>query len=181
MEHIKHIMKKIYDHQMDGVIFHSQMADLYDFLHLKGFRKWQEAMIKEESDCTAETQHHFIKRHHALLPPYQKVYENNIIPESWYEHTSMDISKEDIVRETKRSLHEYLKWEKETVEMLNQVSKELIEHEAYSEYMDVREMSEHVAGEIHYIECLMIELESVGYDAVYIQKLQTRFCVEFDD
>ena len=138
-------------------------------------------MVKEEMECTADTQHHFIKRHHVLLPPYQKVYENNIIPMSWYEHSAKDISKDDIVMETKRSLHEYLKWEESTIEMLNHVSKELIEQEAYSEYMDIREMAEHVAGEIHYIECLLIELESVGYDAIYIQKLQNRFCVEFDD
>ena len=181
MEHVKHLMKKLYDHQMDGIIFHFQMIDMYDFLHLKGFRKWQEAMVKEEIEGTAETQHHINKSHHKLLPPYQKVYENNIIPNSWYEQSSMNISKEDIVRETKRSLHEYLNWEKGTLDMLAELSKELIEHEAYSEYMDVREISEHVAGEIHYIECLMIELESVGYDAVYIQKLQNRFCVEFDD
>lgn len=181
MEQIKYIMKKLYDHQMDGIIFHSQMVDLYDFLHLKGFRKWQETMVKEEIECTAETQHHFIKRHHMLLPPYQKVYENNIIPNPWYEQSSMNISKEDIVKETKRSLHEYLNWEKGTLDMLAELSKKLIEHEAYSEYMDIREISEHVAGEIHYIECLMIELESVGYDVVYIQKLQNRFCVEFDD
>lgn len=181
MEKIKEIMKKVYDHQMDGIIFHFQMIDMYDFLHLKGFKKWQECMVKEEMEATADTQHHFIKRHHVLLTPYQKVYENNIIPMSWYEQSSMDVSKEDIIKETKRSLHEYLKWEKETLEMLMHVSKELIEHEAYNEYMDIREMSDHVAGEIHYIECLMIELESVGYDAVYIQKLQNRFCVEFDD
>ena len=96
MEQIKNIMKEVYDHLMNGVLFHADMVDLFDFLYLKGFKKWQKNILEEELDNVTDMQHHFIKRHHMMLPPYQQHYESGLIPATWYGQTAMDISKEDI-------------------------------------------------------------------------------------
>jgi hypothetical protein len=179
MEQIKNIMKEVYDHLMNGVLFHADMVDLFDFLHLKGFKKWQKNILEEELDNVTDMQHHFIKRHHMMLPPYQQHYESGLIPAAWYGQTAMDISKEDIMREVKRVLHDYLAWERKTQMFLREKTKELIHLEAFAEYMDLRELEEDVAGEIAMLEQFIIEMESVGYDCVYIQRVQERFCIEF--
>ena len=181
MEKIRNIMKETYDHIMNGVIMHSNMVDFYDFLHLKGFRKWQEHNVEEEFCHVTEIQHHFIKRHHMMIPPYEEHFTSGVIPTSWYDHSAIEVTKDDIVREVKRSLHEYLDWERKTQIFLKEKTKELIELDAFAEYMDLRELEENVACEIHYLENLIIELESVGYDSIYIQRLQERFCIEFKE
>ena len=179
MHEIKAIMKEVYDHKMDGVIFHSDMITAFDFLGLKGFKKWQENQCEEEVESTNDIQHHFIKHHKMMLEPYQGHYESGVIPSEWYSASKMDISSADIEKHTKRLLQMYHKWEKDTAEFLKMKSKELIEHEAYSEYIELREMCEDVHKEIYFIEDFCVELESVNYDCKYIMKVQERFCLEF--
>ena len=179
MHEIKEIMKEVYDHSMNGVIFHSDMVTAFDFLKLKGFKKWQEHQTEEEVETTNDVQHHFIKHHKMMLHPYQGGYMSPVIPKEWYSHSAMDISAADIQAHTKRLLHEYHKWEKDTVEFLKEKSKELIALEAYSEYIELREMIEDVYNEICCVEDFIMELEAVNYDCKYIMKVQERFCLEF--
>ena len=53
------------------------------------------------------------------------------------------------------------------------------EIESYAEYIDIRELIDDVVAEIEFLQNTMVELESVGYDASYIQKVQERFQTEF--
>ena len=179
MHEIKHIMKEIYDHKMNGVIVHSDMVTAFDFLHLKGFKKWQEYICEEEVESTNEVQHDFIKHHRVLLEPYEGGYRSDVIPIEWYSHSSFDIDAAEVSKHTKRLLHLYHDWEKKTMEFLKEKTKKLVELEAYTEYIEVKEMCEDVYKEIHFLEDFIIEMESVGYDAKYIMKVQDRFCVEF--
>lgn len=179
-QRIKELINEVYEHQKDGVEFHTSLVDLYAFLHLKGFQMWQEYRLKEETEKLHEIQHRFIKRHHGMLGPHRVQQHPSIIPHTFYGHSSTEINKEDIMRETKRSLKEYLTWEENTLEFYKKKQKELVEMESYAEYIDLREMIEDVAAEIEFLKTLMIELESVNYDSSYILKLQERFCVEFD-
>lgn len=181
MHEVKKIMEDIFNHKMNGVIFHGDMVTAFDFLGLKGFKKWQEYQCDEEVDATNELQHHFIKHHKMLFEPYHGHYESEVIPADWQGVSAMNISAADIEKHTKRLLKLYHKWEKDTVEVLKSKLKELIELEAYSEYIEVRELCEDAYKEICFIEDFCIELESVNYDCKYIMKVQDRFCVEFDD
>ena len=179
-EKIKQMISEVYERQKDGVEFHTSMVDLFAFLHLKGFQMWQEYRLKEETEKLHEIQQRFIKRHHGMLGPHRVQQYSSIIPPQYYGHSAKDINKEDIMRETKRSLREYLNWEEQTLDFYKKKQRELVEIESYAEYIDLREMIEDVAAEIEFLETLMIELESVNYDPSYIMKLQERFCVEFD-
>lgn len=181
MHEVKHIMEDIFNHKMNGVIFHGDMATAFDFLGLKGFRKWQEHQCDEEVEETNELQHHFIKHHKMLFEPYKGHYESEVIPADWIGVSAMNISASDIEKHTKRLLKLYHNWEKETIEVLKEQLKKLIELEAYSEYIEVRMLCEEVYKEMHFVEDFCMELESVNYDCKYIMKVQERFCIEFDD
>lgn len=180
-EELKNIMQEIYNHQMDGVIFHSSLVYMYDFLRLRGMKKWQKRQLEEETKCFHKVQHHFIKHYHMLLKPDAPEKLNSAIPDAWYSVDSMDLSADDIRKELKKSLDIILDWEEKTCKFLREKSKSLIELDAFDEYMLVKEMMSHVAAEINYVQNLVMELESVNYDAVYIRRLQERFCTEFDD
>ena len=179
MHELKHIMKKIYDHKMNGVIFHSDMVSAFDFLHLKGFKRWQEYVCEEEVEATNEVQHCFIKHHKMMLDPYEGGFVSDVIPKEWYSHSALEVDAAEITKHTKRLMHLYHDWEKKTLEFLKEMNKELIKLEAYTEYIEVKEICEDVYKELHFLEDFIIELESVGYDAKYIMKVQERFCVEF--
>ena len=53
-EKVKAIVNEIYEHQKDGVEFHHSMVELYEFLHLKGFKMWQEHQVREEMEKLKE-------------------------------------------------------------------------------------------------------------------------------
>lgn len=178
-EKVRALVNEIYEHQKDGVEFHSSMVDLYEFLHLKGFKMWQEHQLHEEMEKLKELQSKFIQRHHYMLGPHKIQQYTSIIPQEFYAHAAKDVTKDDVVKETKRSLKEYLRWEEKTLNFLKQKQRELAQMESYAEYIDIREMIEDVAAEIEFVETFMIELESVNYDPSYIQKVQERFCIEF--
>ena len=180
-EKVKTIVNEIYECQKDAVEFHQSMVDMFDFLHLRGFKTWQEHRVKEETEKMQDIQHMFIKRRQSMLGPHRVQQYSTIIPPEMYTHSAREISKDDISRETKRMLKEYMKWEEKTLEFYKKKMRELMEIESYAEYIDIRELIDDVVAEIEFLQNVMVELESVGYDAVYIQKLQSRFCVEFDD
>ena len=180
-DQLKKIITEIYERQKDGVEFHMSMVELYDFLHLDGFKKWQEERLQEETEKLKELHHRFIKRHYSLLGPMKVQQYTTIIPLEYYNHTSKQVSKEDISKETKRSLKEYVKWEEQTLDFYKKKMKELSQSESYSEYVDIRELIDGVAAEIEFVENFMMELESVGYDTSYIQRVQERFAVEFGE
>ena len=179
-EEVKQVLQDVYNHQMDGIVYHSSLVDMYDFLHLKGMRKWQKNQLKHEMKCAQKIQHHFIKHHHMLLKPYVTEKPKSAIPDSWYSVDSMDLSASDIIKEAKKSLGYLIEWEEGTCEFLRKQAMILMEHDAFDEYLLVKEMMSHVAAEKHYIESLMMELESVNYDPVYLRRVQERLCIEFD-
>ena len=178
-EKVKHIVNEIYECQKDAIEFHQSMVDMFDFLHLRGFKTWQEYRVKEETEKMQDIQHMFIKRRQSMLGPHRVQQYSSIIPPEMYTHTTREISRDDISRETKRILKEYMKWEEKTLEFYKKKMRELMEIESYAEYIDIRELIDDVVAEIEFLQNTMVELESVGYDASYIQKVQERFQTEF--
>lgn len=180
-EKVKNIIQEVYERQKDAIEFHRSMVDMFDFLHLRGFKTWQECRVKEESDKMQDIQHLFIKRRQTMLGPIKTQHYSTVIPPEMYSHTARDVAHEDISRETKRILKEYLKWEESTLEFYKKKMRELMEIESYAEYIDIRELIDDTSSEIEFLEEFMVELESVGYDSSYIQKVQERFITEFGE
>ena len=178
---VKGIVQEIYERQKDAVEFRRSMVDMFDFLHLRGFKIWQECRVKEETEKMQDIQHLFIKRRQSMLGPTKVQQYSSVIPHEIYVHTAKEISHDDISKETKRVMKEYLKWEESTLDFYKKKMRELMEIESYAEYIDVRELIDDTASEIEFLENLMVELESVNYDSSYIQKVQERFITEFGE
>lgn len=178
---VKGIVQEIYERQKDAIEFHQSMVDMFDFLHLRGFKTWQECRVKEETEKMQDIQHLFIKRRQSMLGPLKVQQYSSVIPPEMYTHTTREVAHDDISRETKRILKEYLKWEESTLEFYKKKMRELMEIESYAEYIDIRELIDDTASEIEFLENFMVELESVGYDSSYIQKVQERFITEFGE
>lgn len=176
---VKKIMQEVYDRQSEGIDFHGQMADHFEYLNLPGFAYWQKEMRKEEMENNGRTQKRFISRRRMLLDPPNRRYAYDAAPQVWYGHSNMELNSEEIPSHVKKGLHNCLQWEEETYEIYKKKAKELLECEAYEEYMEVKELMSHVMGEIEALKDLIMELESVRYDMKHIKKMQERFKKEY--
>lgn len=176
---VKQIMQEVYDRQSEGIDFHGQMADHFEYLHLPGFATWQKEMRKKEMENNGRTQKRFISRRRMMLDPPNRRYQFDATPQVWYGNSNMNLSPDEIPSHVKKGLHNCLKWEEESYQIYKEKAKELLECEAYDEYMEVKELMTHVLGEIDGLKDLISELESVRYDTKHIKKMQDRFKQEY--
>lgn len=177
--HVKKIMQEVYDRQNEGIDFHGQMADHFEYLKLPGFAHWQKEMRREEMENNGRTQKRFISRRRMLLDPPNRRYQFDAMPQVWYGHSNMELNPDEIPAHVKKGLHNCLKWEEESYQIYKEKAKELLECEAYEEHMEVKELMSNVLGEIETLKDLIMELESVRYDIKHIKKIQERFRKEY--
>lgn len=169
---MKEILQKVIDRQAEGVAFHNEMADYYDFLCLEGFVCLHKYQFIEEAENLRNMKHFYID-YYKTVPAMAKI-ENkiSIIPQDWSKHESTEITSTSLKSLTKTSLELYLNWEKETSKLYQECLKELKEEDCLAEYYEVLELNEDVEKEICEIKNLMIDLQMVDYDCKEIKNLQ---------
>lgn len=83
---VEEIYSKILQHMIKGLMFHEQMANYYDFLGLKGYKRCHEYHYLEEN-CAMRTLNRYFINHHNKLIPKLEVSDPEIIPNSWYKYS----------------------------------------------------------------------------------------------
>ena len=78
--------KRVNQRQVTALMFHDQMADLFDFLGLMGFKRMHEYQYFTEAAEHRGTKRYFINHHNRLLPE-DGVEELEVIPDTWYRYS----------------------------------------------------------------------------------------------
>lgn len=184
---IQEIFQSINAKQIEGMMFHTQMTDAFDFLGLRGFHKWQKHQLIDETKEMLKISHKYLSLEHKLLPLSGEKIKVDIspIPEKWYEKKTSDIDKNSISEAVKALLNKYVDWEKGVKEKYTACAKELMsleyedDLEKYDFYVIVRELAADVRQELECVRELQAELEAIDYDSLYIKQIQERYCVEY--
>lgn len=173
------IFSKIECRFIEALMFHSDMACLFSFLGLHGFKRIHEYQYFSESKERMDM-HHFYLDHCNKLIKECKDDEGRfdkgtgIIPSDWAKYTRMDISSGVVTKYTKQAFEQYRDWEEHTKCLYECYSCKLAEEG------DVV-LSDYVTGLACGVQCELKEiyrliecLNIAEYDWMYILNVQKK-------
>lgn len=175
---IKDIFSAINVRQITALMLHSEMADLFEFLGLEGFRAMHEYQFLEESSAHRSIKTHYLKNTNKLLPDAE-VDSVDVIPDDWVQYTRMDVTPQVRKQAVQRAMEQYHKWESDTKMLYCKSAAYLIKENRMSDYNKVNELVKDVTDELRRVERLYLELSAVNYDMVYVVELQDELCKEY--
>ena len=84
------VFSQVSKHMIEGIMIHSQMADYYNFLGLKGYAKCHEYHFISENCNFRKLSMYYIKHFNKLLPELPN--DNpNVIPSAWFKYLRQDV------------------------------------------------------------------------------------------
>lgn len=165
------IYKAIRDRQVSALMFHSQMADLFDFLGLMGFKRMHEYQYFSESAEGRGINRYYLNHHNKLLvgghPQGPKV-----IPPEWGQYTRFDVTPPVRKQAVEKAFNEYQDWEMETKEMYSWYSKALADKGLIADSLKVEELVKDVDMELKTLNRLLLKLKAIAFDAVGVMDMQ---------
>lgn len=167
----KSIFEKIITRQISALMFHDEMADLYDFLGLAGFKRLHEYQYFCESAEYKSLKRYFLNHHNMLLSidePVKKEY----IPNDWKNYSRFDVNSQLRRQYVEKTMIEYWEWEKETKCCLECWAKELLDMGMVADFEIVGKLVSDVDKELKCLERLVLKLKAVDFDPAYIVESQ---------
>lgn len=165
------IFGAIHDHQITALMFHSQMADLFDFLGLMGFKRMHEYQYLAESAEHRGLCRYYINHHNKLLvgehPQGPKV-----IPTEWGQYTRFDVTPQVRKQAVEKAFNEYREWEFETKKLYSGYSKTLMNLDCVADALKINEYVKDVDQELKYLDRMLIKLKAISFDAVGMMDMQ---------
>jgi len=163
---VEEIFKELSAHMIKGVMMHEQMADYYDFLSLRGYKRMHEYHMHCEMKSLRKLHRYFINHFNRLVE--EDSFENpDIIPSSWYRYTRQDVDINTKRSAVKTGIEKWVSWEEETKSLYEKM---------YGELMSIGEVAaaKKICCFIHDVDCelkwarrkhldLMVSDYSIGY------------------
>lgn len=165
------IFSEIKRRQIAALMFHGQMADYFDFLSLHGYKRLHEYQYFAESAEFRHISRYYINHHGKLLPEgFQG--EIRVIPDAWLTANRINVGKGTKQKAVEEGFNEYREWERGTKSTYERYSLRLRElgHEADAIFVDG--LVEDVDHELKCLDRIILDLNSSGYDMVYIVESQ---------
>lgn len=122
---LKEIYSKLSEHMIQGMMFHDQMSNYYDFLGLQGYKRCHEYHFLAETLNYRSLCRYFIN-HHNMLIPETRFDNTSVIPEGWYSHVRGDVDVATKKNAVKTGLTKWVEWERETKRLYQQMYQELM-------------------------------------------------------
>ncbi len=156
-----------------ALMFHDQMADYFDFLGMKGYKKLHEYQYFAESLERKKLNQYYINHHNKLIPD---IYSGQVtmIPENWQTANRISVGKSTKQKGIEDGFNQYHEWESETKNLYEHYSSRLREMGAVADAIIMEKLVEDVNSELKKLERIIVDLISSGYDMVYITESQQR-------
>ena len=165
------IFGKISAQMVGGMMIHDQMARYYDFLNLHGYKRMHEHYYIKETLENRRLHRYYINRFNKLVME-QDITNKSAIPDDWYRYTRQEVDTATKKNAVRSGFVKWLKWEYETRKLYVDMYEELEKtgEAAAAEY--VCKLIKCVDKEIKCAERKQLDLETTGYDIVYITEIQ---------
>ena len=164
---VEEIFSNISTHMAKGLLIHSQMASLYGFLNLCGYQKCHEYHYYEESHNYRCLQNFFLAHYNKMIHE-NPVEQPEIIPNNWYKFTKIEVDANNKRSAVKDLMKKWVEWEKETKTLFESSYKQLYELGEINGALKIGSFITDVSEELVDAQEKHINLESMGYDIVYI-------------
>ena len=164
--------------QVTALMFHSEMADMFGFLGLEGFKCMHEYQFLTESAGHRATKSCYLSHHDKILSD-DEVRGIDIVPDEWLRYTRMDVTPSVRRQSVEKAMNEYLKWEKDTKEILCHCAAYLLDWHKMSDYEWVKCLINDVTEELKCLKELCLKLRASDYDMSYIVGIQDELCCKY--
>lgn len=160
---VEEIFNKLASHMQEGVCYHNQLSQIYDFIGLYGFAHCHRHHSTEEEKGYHCLIHYYSIHYHKLLELAPE--KNDLIPQSWYKYSSTDVDHTTRKNAIKEYAQKWVDWELITKALYQQMRKELYEIGEVAAALFIDEYILDVTHELKHAEKILLKLETIGYDA----------------
>lgn len=165
------IFSELSAHFIKGMMVHDQMANYYDFLSLRGYKRYHEYQFKHDS-CNYRKLNRFYINHYNKLIAEKPVSDPNIIPETWYRYSREDVDPATKKTVIKAGISEWIRWETATLAKLQQAQLDLYDDGEVASAMLINKFIKDVEKELKCAKRTQLDLTAVDYDMCYILDMQ---------
>lgn len=176
----REVFSTINSRQITALMFHDEMADLFDFLGLRGFKRMHEYQYLVESAEHRALKRYYLNHHNALLIE-EDLEPIDVIPDDWYQYTRMDVTPAVRKQSVQRAMEQYREWESDTKKLYEKCCAYLVAWQNIADFNKVNDLVQDVDMELKYLERLCIELKAVEYDCSYIEILQDKYHEKYEE
>lgn len=160
---VQEIFDTLSEHMIKGIMIHESLANYYDFLGLKGYKRCHEYHYLQET-CEHRGLCRYYINHYSKLIHEPRFEAPDVIPESWYSHVREDVDTSTKKNAIKNGLTMWRDWERETKHLYERMYKELLDKGEISAANKVNELICGVDKELKKVERYFINKESINYD-----------------
>lgn len=164
--------------QVTALMFHSEMADMFGFLGLEGFKCMHEHQFLEESAEHRATKSYYLSHHDRILSD-DEVKGIDVVPDEWLRYTRMDVTPSIRRQSVEKAMAEYLKWETDTKEVYSECAAYFLSWHKMSDFKRVQCLIEDVAEELKCLKELCLKLRASDYSLDYIVTIQEELCCKY--
>lgn len=162
MMSVYEIWNKICAHQVTGIMYHFQFADMFYFLGLDNLGKDQECHYLEESDSLRKN-HCFVLRHHNRVLIRNHAEGVDLIPSAWSRYTVGDVDKSTRKSQVANIFESWMNWELKTKELYTEMYHNAKDQRALVDACRIKEMILAVEKELVYIHKCFNKLKMCEY------------------
>lgn len=159
---IHDIWSKICSHQVTGLMYHFQFADMFYFLGLDNLGREQECHYQKESD-SLRCNHRFVMSHHCKIVSSKTTESVNLIPSTWAKYTMHDVDKSTRKSQVVSILDSWMKWETTTKDLYTEMYLRAKELHAMADACRIKEMILDVEDELARIHKYINKLTMCDY------------------
>ena len=167
------IFSELSGHMIKGLMIHDQMADYYDFLSLRGYKRCHEYHYKKEMRGYRGLHRYFINHYNRLIEE-KRVEDPEAIPASWLRYTRQEVDAQTKRSAIRTGIEKWVAWEKETKALYQKAYRDLIEAKEEAAALFIQKYIEDVDCELKWAERKALELETIDYNLSYIIGEQKR-------
>lgn len=166
--------------QLSALMFHSEMADLFGFLNLKGFQDMHEYQYLSESACYRAVRNHYLNQYGKVLEEDEAELPD-VFPEEWYGYKRSEVTPEIRKQAVQVAMEQYLDWEEETKECYTKYASMLMSWGKTADHAKINKLIKEVDEEIKRIERMHMDLKSTHFSMDHIMTTQAKLSHKYEN
>ena len=164
---IEEIFNKLATHMHEGVMFHDELMQAYEFLGIWNLAKCHMKHSCEEKEGYHKLLHYYSTHYFKLLKE-EEIVKPKLIPDVWYKYTTQAVDTGTKRTSIKELMVKWIEWERSTKKLYQEIRKELDSLNEIDAAIKIDKYINNVSKELSYAERQLLEFETIGYDIITI-------------
>ena len=161
------VLGQVASRMLKGIMIHSQLADYYGFLGLKGYQRCHTYRYFDESKSYRNISDYCLSHCNKIIT--EPSFDNpKIIPADWGQYYRQQVTPEIRKNSIKIGFDKWVDWEVETKKTYEQYYMSLLNSNEIATAIEIQKLIEDVTYELTIAVQDKLELEAIDYDITTI-------------